>query len=64
MSEPINTGGPAFPDEFGRGMSLREYAAVHAMEGLLGNAFRNCENQHYAQKAVELADALIKELNK
>jgi hypothetical protein len=39
MSAPINNGGPAFPTDHGKnvteGMTLRDYMAVKAMQGLL-----------------------------
>lgn len=62
-----NDGGPAFPgdiyDKWGKekentGMSLRDYFAAKAMQGLLTN-FKYDENG-YAQSAYKIADAMLK----
>ncbi len=52
MSEPIKDGGTAFPCEGGHdsglyastGMSLRDYLAAKAMEGLLSGLMSSIEN--------------------
>ena len=76
MSE-INNGGPAFPetrwDDHTRqeiqwmGMSLRDYFAAKAMQGLLaqsrGTAFSS-QLDSGASFAYEMADAMLKERNK
>lgn len=73
----INTGGPAFPtiapDGFGQygsvGMTLRDYAAIEAMHGLLasgshviGYRYDECDNpsEHdIAKKSYQMADAML-----
>ena len=67
MSKEIKTGGPAFPclTSDGRGdigMTLRDYFAAKAMQGLLANSETNRawgvnENAKYAY---EQADAMLK----
>jgi hypothetical protein len=60
-----NDGGPAFPQILGEryepmsteGMSLRDYFAAKAMQGLLTN-FKYDENG-YAQSAYRIADAML-----
>ena len=64
-----DTGGPAFPqvstDAFGelyeKGMTLRDYFAAHAMQGLLANpngipAYYN----NIMEASFEVADAMLK----
>ena len=68
-----DTSGPAFPGQFDHGhtveswtgMTMREYAAIKAMQGLLAanNAEKYCK-QDISLIAVEQADALLKELAK
>ena len=51
----------AFPQERGGGMTLREYFAAKAMQGLLsGNGYHKPEDA--AKSAVNYADALIEAL--
>ena len=66
-----NTGGPAFPCHPGienpiyDGMTLRDYAAIKAMEGILAS---NTEHEHedahifdaIAEAAYKQADAMLK----
>ena len=56
-----DTGGPAFPcpDDFNptAGMTLRDYFAAKAMQGLLDAAMAECE---IAKAAYEMADAMLK----
>jgi hypothetical protein len=72
-----NTGGPAFPqpfyDEKGRcidgleGMTLRDYFAAKAMQGLMGRSWADAstgkfpENLHavWATAAYQMADAML-----
>jgi hypothetical protein len=65
MSDKIETGGPAFPmqyadDSYQTGMTLRDYFAAKAMQGILasphyrGSAFVN------ADAAYRFADAMMK----
>ncbi len=66
MSEPINDGGPAFPmgyhpegnnaDHFG--MTLRDYFAAAALQGLM--ASRNFLDEYDGPYVYEIADAMLK----
>ena len=78
-----DTSGPAFPTEHTDtsglydGMTLRQYAAIKAMQGLLANnggpmqanamcgwSLCNCTESDVAALSVKLADALLAELEK
>jgi hypothetical protein len=75
MNTP-NDGGRAFPSpdtvmpsgqvQFGEyGMSLRAYIATAALQGITANnSFECISNSSAATTSVDLADALIAELNK
>ena len=55
------TGGPAFPYEFGscnKGMTLRDYFAAKAMQSLLNYEFSDLQND--AEVAYLMADAMLK----
>jgi hypothetical protein len=66
VSEPINDGGPAFPmgyhpegnnaDHFG--MTLRDYFAAAALQGLM--ASRNFLDEYDGPYVYEIADAMLK----
>lgn len=61
-----DTSGPAFPATdpcHDKGMTLRQYAAIKAMQGLLA-AVGGGAAQHAAEQAVKAADALLAELEK
>ena len=70
MSESVKTGGPAFPlhnhgaQTLGMhlsGMTLRDYFAAKAMQGLMGWSTRvGCPDDVFAREAYELADAMLK----
>lgn len=74
MSEPINTGGPAFPVPLNPGqswqgmapcdgMTLRDYFAAKAMQGLLAQSMGTAlgSNPKYAAEyAYATADAMLK----
>lgn len=73
MSAAIKTGGPAFPTENARqtgsnswheeGMTLRDYFAAKAMQGLQANPTDEVMNtglDAIAQYAYEQADAMLK----
>ena len=70
MSQPINDGGPAFPTAFqmhSKGMTLRDYFAAAALNGLLGNIGFHVETDveseipnAIAKYAYEAADAMLK----
>lgn len=47
----------------GRGLTKREYFAVHLFEGVIAKLSVNCTLQDKANYAVEAADALLKALN-
>jgi hypothetical protein len=62
-----NTGGPAFPAnhfDLGateHGMTLRDYFAAKAMQGLVENAnWRGMPEDALAKEAYKLADAMLK----
>jgi hypothetical protein len=62
-------GGSAFPtteENFahsyvGEGMSLRDYIAAKALQGLLANPSHSAFPEQYAQWAYEYADLMLKE---
>ena len=62
MSKAIKDGGPAFPipglygDEDFNGMSLRDYFAAKAMQGLLAK-----NGSCHPKDAYEMADAMLAE---
>lgn len=71
MSEPINDGGPAFPCEEQircngevcdirkfTGMTLRDYFAAAALQGLM--ASRNFLDEYDGSYVYEIADAMLK----
>ena len=67
----IETGGPAFPfscqgettaPEIYYGMTLRDYFASKAMQGLYARVNWSCAD--VAKRAYEQADAMLKERNK
>lgn len=60
----MNTGGPAFPSTFHngwgepeKGMTLRDYFAAKAMQGIL---FEGLDPAETAKHAYEMADAMLK----
>jgi hypothetical protein len=70
---PLNTGGPAFPFEYFdeqlqkaktmRGMTLRDYFAAKAMQGLLAQSMGTAlgsEPKFAAEYAYAMADAMLK----
>lgn len=67
MSEEkkINDGGPAFPTEFTGypGMTLRDYLAAKAMQGISANGAWGDSNS-VAVKAYQIADAMLAEREK
>ena len=74
MSQPINDGGPAFPRTGAdghtspqSGMTLRDYFAAAALQGLLGNSEFHVETDveseipnAIAKYSYEAADAMLK----
>jgi hypothetical protein len=65
MAKIIHTGGPAFPgtNEYGSvyvGMTLRDYFAAKAMQGLVENAnWRGMPEDALAKAAYNMADAML-----
>jgi hypothetical protein len=64
-----NTGGPAFPlhnhgvQTLGlhvTGMTLRDYFAAKAMQGLLAGSLKSSETQLIARDCYAMADAMLK----
>ena len=58
----IKTGGPAFPDQYKNGMTLRDYFAAKAMQGFMAN---KANPMHYQPEedgrwAYLIADAMLK----
>jgi hypothetical protein len=54
----MNNGGPAFPTGTAyQGMSLRDYFAAKAMQGIL---YEGLDPEETAQHAYEMADAMLK----
>lgn len=76
MVNKINDGGPAFPlyvptqqagdnSEVILGLSLRDYFAAKAMQGILANhQTYSLKDDTIAMYAFNIADAMIKERNK
>jgi len=67
MSEqPINDGGPAFPtmdpNEHYRlmGMTLRDYFAAAALQGMLSDSNIGGSDSQFAESAYAYADAMLK----
>ena len=62
-----NSDKPAYPfidPEFtAEGLTKREYFAAMAMQGMVSNDFRGTTSQ-FAKIAIELADELLKQLEK
>lgn len=65
-----NPNDTAFPDQhlIGQGLTKREFFAVMALQGLLSDRQHAIKMQYtydaFTNRAVKLADELIKELNK
>jgi len=56
---------PPFDDGYGRELTLRERAAVAAMQGILAaNPQADCAPPIVASLSIKFADALVVELNK
>lgn len=71
MAEKINDGGPAFPIPLqpGQGwqemapcdgMTMRDYFAAKAMQGMLACEMLRATEQEFAERAYKLADAMLK----
>ena len=74
MNEKINSGGPAFPVQYSNeadgptvmpseGITLRDYFAAKAMQGMAGShayCERGWDQADLAGQAYEIADAMLK----
>ena len=57
-----NDGGPAFPREYGsKGMSLRDYFAAAALQGLCADPSMQESSEVLSELAYNLAAAMLKE---
>lgn len=58
-------GGPAFPitsgDLFASGMTLRDYFAAAALQGMLADKSKGYPHNEYASDAYAFADAMLEE---
>ena len=62
-----DNGGPAFPQPnrsiapeiVGRGMTLRDYFAAKALQGMLADSKLQMSHKNYSNFAYELADAML-----
>lgn len=67
---PITGNELAFPmnelanGSFNPGLTIRQHFASMAMQGLLSNTNRGGSDRNFAEYSVQMADALITELNK
>lgn len=74
IKETKDVGGPAFPldltvdgdHRWGYGMTLRDYFAAKAMQGLLSRMGNDKMNVHdvLAQRTYQIADAMLEERKK
>lgn len=71
----IENGDPAFPVQYSneadgptvmptQGMTLRDYFAAKALQGLLADTALSAKPETWAKRSYELADAMLKERNK
>ena len=60
MNSNIETGGPAFPQGMHNGMTLRDYFAAKALQGLLSDSEVRGSGAEFAKRSYDLADAMIK----
>jgi len=59
MNNNIEDGGGAFPmKSMGRGMSLRDYFAAKALQGLLASTVQ-AKPVEFAKRAYEVADVML-----
>jgi hypothetical protein len=54
------SGGCAFPSDRSFGMTLRDYFAAKAMQGLLSNRNAEAAIDEFAAKSYRMADAMLK----
>jgi len=55
----LYTGGPAFPDQYKDGMSIRDYFAAKAMQGLVSDPDLVLDAIQTAQLSYKYADAML-----
>jgi hypothetical protein len=57
----FENGRNAFPDEANRGMSLRDYFAAHAMQGMLASCmgWTDAEQERMARTSYMMADKML-----
>ena len=66
MSNNTNTGGPAFPHidsgcgRFEEGMTLRDYFAAKALQGLVAGPLKSIDTSMIATDCYVLADAMLR----
>ena len=70
MNQPINDGGPAFPNvpsdpqysDWDRGMTLRDYFAAAALQGLMANSECNktWDESDVAKFCYEISNEMLK----
>ena len=58
----IKDGGPAFPIAFNEGMTLRQWYAGLAMQGLLANSDRVFNQWEIADISADIADTMLDKL--
>ena len=58
-----NNGEPAFASRWQKGMSLRDYLSGQALIGIVARSSSTQRSEEIAERAVELADAVIKLLS-
>ena len=65
MTDNTNTGGPAFPTHLNltQGMTLRDYFATKAMQGLLADSEVSGTPEEFATRAYNMADAMLQARN-
>lgn len=58
----IETGGPAFPTETRNGMTLRDYFAATAMQGMLASCtgWSEAQQERLAKCSYAMADEMLK----
>ena len=67
MSQQVYSDNAAFPQPGGgeKGLTIREYFAARALQGVLTTSnLLQADPDHLAKKAVDYADALLRELTR
>lgn len=67
LQKLMNAGGPAFPSEFDefsyRGMTIRDYFAAAAVQGILAGGSTASYSEERADQAYKIADAMLERRN-